>query len=728
MASLSDLLARAQFLDQSGRLAEAEATYKAVLQQQPRHADTLARLAMLYARRGELENAARLLRRCVKEAPRQPALLNNLAIVLAQLGRLEEAQRVLDEAIRERPDFANALINRANVRQQLGRLADALADLDRVLVLQPDDPEALINRGNVLQDLHRFEEAIAAYTHALRAGPQAAVLNNLGNALNRTQRHDDALASFDAAIRSNGSLPDPHIGRGIALAALGRFADALASYDDALSLAPENPKALTNRANALSELGRYIEAAEDYARALAKDPAQPYAIGLRQLVQLHAGRWDDLERQQTILLREIAAGRLVSTPSALLPVPASAAIKRRCAELYVADCAPRAAVPLWSGERYAHQRLRVGYFSYDFREHAIAYLAAQLFETHDRQAFEVIAFSYGPNTGDPMRRRLERGFDRFHDFAGASDRTIAEAARAAEIDIAVDLTGLTQYHRLGVFARRPAPIQVNWLGFPGTSGADYFDYIVADEVIIPPAHRDAYSERVVYLPDTYQVNDGRRVITDRAPDRAALGLPESGFVFACFCNAYKCNPDVFAIWMRLLCGVEGSVLWLLEDNALFARHLRQAAARNDIAPERLVFAPRVPLAEHLARHRRADLCLDTFPYNGHTTTSDALWSGVPVVTWCGEAFAGRVAASLLRAVRMPELAASSPAEYESFALALAHDPQRLAGLRATLAYDRLTLPLFDCARFTRHLEAAYRRMAERQRSGLPPEDIRIAPS
>lgn len=726
MASLTELLARGQFLHGSGRLIEAEAAYKAVLQQQPRHVDTLARLGMLYAQRGELENAARLLRRCVKEAPRQPAPLNNLAIVLAQLGRLEEAQRALDEAIRARPDFASALVNRANVRQRLGRYADALADLERVLALKPGDVEALINRGNVLQDLHRFEEAVAAYGDALAAGPQAGALNNRGNALNRLQRYDDALASFDAAIRSDAALADPHIGRGIALAALGRFEEALASYGKALSLAPQDPKALVNRADTLCELRRYDEAAEDYVRALEKDPAQPYTRGLRQLVQLHIGRWDDLEQQQAMLLREIAAGRAAATPAALLPVSAGAEINRRCAELYIADRAPPAATPLWSGQRYAHQRLRIGYFSYDFREHAIAYLAAELFERHDRSAFEIIAFSYGPNTRDAMRLRLERGFDQFLDVAGASDRVIAEAARAAEIDVAVDLTGLTQYHRMGVFAQRPAPIQVNWLGFPGTSGAAYFDYIVADEVLIPPEHRDAYRENVVYLPDTYQVNDGQRIIADRFPDRRALGLPESGFVFACFCNAYKCNPDVFAIWMRLLQSIEGSVLWLLEDNASFARHLRQEASRRGVSPERLVFAPRVPLAEHLARHRHADLCLDTFPYNGHTTTSDALWSGAPVATWCGEAFAGRVAASLLHAIGLPELVASSRAEYEALAQALARDPPRLAGLREKLARNRLTRPLFDCARFTRHLEAAYRRMAERQRSDLPPEDIRIA--
>ncbi|HXR85906.1 MAG TPA: tetratricopeptide repeat protein [Stellaceae bacterium] len=727
MVSLTELLARGQFLHDSGRLAEAEAAYKAVLQRQPRHVDTLTRLGMLYAQRGELENAARLLRRCVKEAPRQPPLLNNLAIVLAQLGRPEEAQRALDEAIRERPDFASALVNRANVRQQLGRLSDALADLDRVLALKPGDGEALINRGNVLQDLRRYEEAIAAYDDALRAGPQAAALNNRGNALNRLQRHDEALASYEAAIRSDPALADPHSGRGIALAALGRYEEAVASYAKALALAPENAQALANRAEALCELGRYEEAADDYGRALEKDPAPPYTRGLRQLVQLQIGRWDDLEPQQKLLLREIAAGRAVSTPAALLPAPAGAALMRRCAELYIADRAPPAAVPLWSGGPYAHERLRIGYFSYDFREHAIAYLAAELFERHDRNAFEIIAFSYGPNTGDAMRRRLERGFDRFLDVAGASDRAIAEAARRAEIDIAVDLTGLTQYHRMGVFAQRPAPIQVNWLGFPGTSGASYFDYIVADAVLIPPAHRAAYSEKVVYLPDTYQVNDSQRVIADRVPDRATLGLPESGFVFASFCNAYKCNPDVFAIWMRLLESAAGSVLWLLEDNALFARHLRLEASRRGVAPERLVFAPRAPLPEHLARHRHADLCLDTFPYNGHTTTSDALWSGTPVVTWSGDAFAGRVAASLLRAIGLPELVAFSPAEYEALAQALARDPHRLAALREKLARHRLTQPLFDCVRFTRHLEAAYRGMAERQRAGLPPEDIVIAP-
>jgi predicted O-linked N-acetylglucosamine transferase (SPINDLY family) len=352
-------------------------------------------------------------------------------------------------------------------------------------------------------------------------------------------------------------------------------------------------------------------------------------------------------------------------------------------------------------------------------------LIAGLFEAHDRTRFDITAISIGPDSNDEMRARLRSAFDRFVDVRYKSDQEVALLLRELEIDIAVDLQGFTQHCRPGILSHRAAPVQVNYLGYPGTMGADYIDYIIGDRCVIPPEHHPGYAEKVVYLPDCYQVNDSKRRIAARTPTRAELGLPEKGFVYCCFNNNHKISPRVFDVWMRLLNKVQGSVLWLLEDNKTVARNLRQEAERRSIASGRVIFAPRVKMEEHLARQRLADLFLDTLPYNAHVTASDALWVGLPVVTHIGGAFAGRVAASLLNAVGLPELLTSSWEDYEALALKLATSPAMLADIRAKLALNRTTHPLFDTGRFRRHIESAYVTMWERYQRGEPPVSFAV---
>jgi len=353
---------------------------------------------------------------------------------------------------------------------------------------------------------------------------------------------------------------------------------------------------------------------------------------------------------------------------------------------------------------------------------------AELFEKHDRSKFEVTGFSFGPRSADGMRRRLESGFDGFHDVRDRTDRQIAELSRTLGIHIAVDLKGLTDDARPGVFAFRAAPVQVGYLGYPGTMGARYIDYLIADPVVIPPEKRAGYSEKIAYLPDSYQANGSGRKTSDRTFTRAELELPPAGFVFACFNNNYKITPEVFDIWMRLLSSVPGSVLWLFEGNRTASLNLRKEAEKRGVSPDRLIFAPRMDLGDHLARHRTADLFLDTFHYNAHTTASDALWAGLPVLTCLGETFAGRVAASLLNAVGLPDLVSRSAAQYETLALDFARHPERLAALKVRLAQNKLTCPLFDSARFAGNLEALYSRMWQRHCAGLPPEHIELPSS
>jgi predicted O-linked N-acetylglucosamine transferase (SPINDLY family) len=381
--------------------------------------------------------------------------------------------------------------------------------------------------------------------------------------------------------------------------------------------------------------------------------------------------------------------------------------------------------PLWQGEVYAHDRLRVAYLSADFNEHPTAYLTAGLFEQHDTSRFEITALSFGQNDNSPARRRLEAAFEHFIDVGGNSDQEIAALMRRTEIDIAVDLMGFTKDHRLGVLARRAAPIQVNYLGYPGTTGAPYMDYILADATVIPEDHDAFYAERVVRIPGTYQINDNRRAIGQRTPTREECGLPQNAFVFCCFNNPQKITPEIFDIWMRLLQATEGSVLWLITGIAKAAANLRLEAEKRGVAPERLIFAPKASVADHLARHRLADLCLDTLPYNAHTTASDALWAGLPVLTCLGETFAGRVAASLLKAIGLDALITRTLAEYEALALRLARDPAYLAALKDTLNRNRDTSLLFDTQGATRHIEAAYQTMIEIARRHEKPRGFNV---
>ena len=437
--------------------------------------------------------------------------------------------------------------------------------------------------------------------------------------------------------------------------------------------------------------------------------------------------WDGLDENLAAHAAAIRAGNRVTTPFPLLGLSDDPALQKQAAQIYTTAKCPRSSVLGPFRARKPGEKIRLGYYSADFHNHATAWLIAELFESHDRSRFELTAFSFGPEQQDEMRRRISSAFDHFLDARALSDRDIARLSRERGIDIAVDLKGHTQDSRPGIFAEGCAPLQIQYLGYPGTMGGDYMDYVVADKIVIPPGSEAGYVEKILRLPHSYQANDSRRKISDRMFTRAEMGLPDSGFVFCCFNNNYKILPEIFASWMRILKAVDGSVLWLLEDNALAAENLRKLAEAHGVDPGRLIFAGRLPLEEHLARHRLADLFLDTWPYNAHTTASDALWAGLPLLTRAGSSFASRVAASLLHAVGLPGLITSSVEDYESLATTLAKDPARLVALRKTLMDNRATASLFDGKLIARHLEAAYEAIQARHLSGLPPDHIDIQP-
>ncbi len=643
-----------------------------------------------------------------------------------QRGHLVEADELLARALAIHPRHPEALYNHGLALAKLGRHDAALARYDAALALRPDFAPALSDRGAALFALARHDEAVASFDRALAIAPRLVAAHyNRSAALLALKRFAEAKASCDAALAMAPDLPEALNNRGSALTQLKRLDEALASYDRAVALKPDFAEALYNRGSALADLGRHDDASRDFVRAFALDARLPLLDAMLLHSRMHCCDWPTFEEQSRRIIDGVQAGQPVSDPLTLLGVTDSAEDQLRCARTWIRDTCPPSPAPLWSGERYAHDRIRIAYLSADLREHPVAYLAAELFERHDRARFETVAVSFGSAAPCAMRARLQRTFDRFLDVRQESDLAVAQRLRELEIDIAVDLNGITTGARTGILALRPAPIQVNYLGFPATMGADYIDYLIADRYVIPEGRRAQYAERVVYLPDTFQANDATRRLA-AAPARADLGLPARGFVFCSFNSSYKITPAMFDLWMRLLQQVAGSVLWLVRSNPAVEANLRREAAARGVDPARLVFAPWVEYGAHLARCAAADLFLDTLPFNAGTTASDALWAGLPVLTCSGEAFAARMAGSLLQAVGMPELITTSLREYEALAIALATDAERMAGIREKLARNRVSAPLFDSDRFRRHIEAAYLAMWSRHRRREPPAAFAVA--
>jgi predicted O-linked N-acetylglucosamine transferase (SPINDLY family) len=649
---------------------------------------------------------------------------------MQQAGKLPEAGAIYTEILRIDPQNFDALYLLGFVNLQRGQFAEAERLMAAATNINPSFPDAHFNRGLALSKLGRYQDALSCFDRLLAIRPNTVgALLERGTALCELMRYEDALATFDKALALAPTNAEGWHKRGEVLSALGRSGDALLSYDRCLAINPRSIPTLRRRAGALFDLNRFQETRAEYEKMLSIDPDARYVRGRLIFDALYCCDWHGLRQHRAQLVEALQSGKAVVTPGENIAISRSPIDQLQCARIWSANECPPTTNPLWRGEQYRHERIRVAYISGDFRAHAVAFLITGVFEHHDKTCFETVGISFGADDESDIRRRIERALDSFIDVRDKTNAEIASMLRRMEVDIAVDLMGFTGTSRPGIFAFRPAPVQVNYLGYPGTMGADYIDYLLADRILIPRQEEIYYSEKIVTLPDCYQANDSQRVIAEPAPTRAEAGLPDRGMVFCCFHNGFKILPEMFDIWMRILRAVEGSVLWLLDLNPFVTANLRREAAARGVAPERLLFAPRLPVANHLARHRLADLFLDTLPYNGHTTASDALWVGLPVLTCVGSTFAGRVGASLLTAVGLPELIASSLEEYEALALELAGNPTMLTDLRAKLARNREKYPLFDTPRFTRHIETAYRQIVERSRRGLPPESFDVlAPS
>jgi protein O-GlcNAc transferase len=742
-------------LHQQGDLPKAEKGYRAILRIDSRDFDATYLLGLVLSQKGEFEKAEAQFRRAIKINPRVANAFHDHGNALLEIDRPADAVAQYNKAIVLDPTLADAFNNRGNALIRLGRFDEAVTSFDQAIALNPTHAMAYYNRANALRRLRRHEEALASYQQSILQKPSyAEAYNNCGNILLELQRPDAALAAYDKAITLNPFFAEAHSNRAAALIDLRRYRDALsasdralalkadfpdawrargdclrnlerydeslAAYDQALSLSPNLADAWAGRAFALHSLKRHADAVQSWANLLRYAPDYDFAKGRLAYQKMMACDWSGLAELAQSIKQDVQAGRNSAEPFGYQALSTSAKDLRRCAELFVVKEFPPAKSSLRRPKTSFHGKIRIGYLSGEFRQHATSILITQLFELHDKSQFELIAYDNGYDDGSEIRGRINAAFDRVVDISTMSDAQAGSLIRADKIDILLNLNGYFGRARTGIFRDRPAPLQVNYLGFPGTMGADYMDYIIGDQYVIPCEHEQFYVEKVVVLPECYQVNDAKRAISPILMTRSAAMLPEHGFVFCCFNNSYKISQETFELWIRLLKTIDRSALWLVEDNADATHNLRRAANERGVSPDCLVFAPRVNLDEHLARHSLADVFLDTVPYNAHTTASDALWAGLPLLTCIGSTFPGRVGASLLHAVGMPELITESLEQYETLALRLAQEPALLESVKTKLAQHRDRCVLFDTERFARHIEAAYLTMWERHQRGEPP--------
>jgi len=719
-------LQEAQALLARGDLVRARTLCEAIVRDDPLDPEAHHFFAIVEYQRGDLGHALALVDRAISIETKSADFLNSRGIILQALGRLEDALRSYDQALAIAPRNPKVLYNRGIILHATDRLDEALESYRKALQVQPNYPEALINQGNVLQAQKRFDEALGSYNAALAKNPRMANgFVNRGIALQALNRPAEALANYDRALAIEPDYPDALLNRGIALEALSRVDEALAGYERGLRLQPRSAALLLKRGDTLQDLGRVDEALASYRSVLALPARSRDEKTLRDRATIEVlwcerklCAWDNLAESTANAAQSLRAGVATPNPFVSLCIFDDPQFQLDCARRYSADL--RRGVAAVARTRAPDDRIRVGYLSGDLRDHATSYLLAGVFEAHDRSRFEIRAYSYGPDDRSTLRARLVQSFDAFIDVRGASDADLARRIAADDVHILVDLDGYTRRSRALALEFRPASVCVHYLGYPGTLGTPNVDYLIADAYVIPHDDEKFYEEAVVRLPGAYQANDDQRAITETPRTRRDVGLPEDAFVFCAFNRPYKITPDVFDVWMRVLRGVPASVLWLLRDNARVETNLKREAARRGVDAQRLLFAPRIPHGEHLARHRLADLFLDTWPVCGHTTASDALWAGLPLITCPGRSFISRVSGSLLNAIGLSELSAQSVAAYEESAIELARNPRALADVRDKLETNRRSRALFDTRRFCRNLEHAFERMWDIARSGKPP--------
>jgi len=710
---------------QNGELSMAESIYLELLQLDSKNSEALNFLGLIFYQKHDYLIAVELIEKAINIRPNVASYHSNLGIVFQELMKFEDAVKSFDLAISLNPDFAEAYSNRGNALISLKEYESALTDCDIAIQLKPNFSKAHSNRGNALLGLRKPTDALLSYNTAIAINPDyAEAYSNRGNALRELRQLEAAIKNYSKSIELKPDFYEAYSNLANVLKDLYKLTESVKFYDKAICIKPDFVIGYVNRGNTLFQLKKFEDAVNSYDSAANLQPSFKYLLGMRHHTKMHLSNWSDFESSSEEIIKKNIEKNPYCPAFVSLSLTTSLAIQNQVTKLWIKDKHPAdeslGAIPKSS----RHGKIRIGYYSADFRNHPVSILSAGLFEHHDKSKFELIGFSFGPDVKDEMQQRLAKAFDQFIDVRSMSDAQVASLSRNLGVDIAVDLGGHTLDSRTGIFAHRAAPIQLSYIGYLGTMGADYYDYLIADRTIIPAESQRFYSEKIVYLP-SYQVNDNKQEIPRTALSRQELNLPESGFVYCCFNANYKITPPTFDGWMRILKAVPGSVLLLYTDIPSAAKNLKEEAKKRGVDPERLVFGEKLIRSKYLARCKAADLFLDTLPYNAGATASDALWAGLPVLTCMGESFASRYAASLLNAIGLQELVTQTQAEYEALAIELANNPAKLQGIKDKLERNRLTTPLFDTAGFTKNIEAAYTQMYERYQDDLLPEHIFI---
>ena len=748
-------------LQQQGRLAQAEAIYRKILAIEPENANALHLLGLIFYQNGSHQDALEKIGLAIQINPNVSSYHSNLGLVLRGLKRLDAAVDSFDKAIALKPDNAGAYSNRGISLQELRQFDAAVASFNKAIALQPDFAEAFSSRGVALHQLKQFDSAVDSFEKAiLLRNDYPEAYSNLGNALKELKQIDAAIenynksialkpnfaeafsnrgislqelkqieaavADYDKAIALKPDYAEACYNRGNALKELKQLDAAIASYDKAIVLKPDYAEAYYNRANALHEHKRFDAAIVSYDKALALKPDYHYLLGMRQHTKLFICDWRNLSESLIECEAALASLKPAVSPFVALTLFDKPHLHLASSKIFVDSKYPQNKALGDIPKRPGGGKVRLGYFSADLYFHPVAIWLAEQLENHDKSKFELFAFSFRSDKHDPMRARLEAAFDHFIAVDKMSDLEVAKLSRELGIDIALDLGGFTTDCRPGIFAARAAPIQVSHLGFPGSMGAEFIDYLISDVHAIPESAQTHYCEKIAYVPCAYTY-DRQRHVSDEPLSRAQFGLPEKGFVFTCQNGCQKLMPEVFGIWMDILKAVPGSVLWLLEPHPSAVANLTKEAQARGVARDRLVFTKRETVAadqerarigRYLASYRLADLFLDTWPYNAGTTAIDALWAGLPVLTKAGLAAVARMAASALQAIEVPELIVSTAQEYKALAVQLASDPQRLKRIKDKVQENKAKSALFDVVGNTRHIEAAYTKMYERYQADL----------
>jgi len=719
-------LASAIELFQSGRFQEADRLASDVLKLDPRSSAALQLrgvIAGLHLRHAEAEG---FFLAAASVDSRNYFVCFNLAKALSEQGRDRESLKWHTKSLELDSKQEKAWLNYGISLSRLGEIDQAISVFNRALEINDRLAEGYSNKANCLIDRREPDQALSLCEFAIELDPGLAeAWSNRGVALNDLRRYEEALASYERAIELKPDYAEAWSNRGLTLGNFECYEEALGSFERAVELKPDYAEAWDKRGIALNDLRRYEEALESFERAVKLKPDADYVLGDLIHTQMKICLWDDLEARCQTLEKKLLTGELASAPFPVLGLFDDPKIQRCCAAIYA-----KRELPL-TGQLGAIQRrgrgkkIRIGYFSMDFKEHPVSYLLAEVIENHSRSKFEIYGFSFGDIKTDSMCVRLKKAFDKFLEIRQLNELEIARLARDLEIDIAIDLGGYTKGSRPAIFAHRAAPIQINYLGFTGTMGTEYLDYFIGDQVTVPKESLESFSEKVIFLPNSFQANPSQRSIEPNNSSRATYNLPESGFVFCCFNNTWKLTPECITRWARILQAVPESVLWVFVETCVAKEHLENTFKRLNIDTNRLIFSNRVSRNTYFDQYRYGDLFLDTLPYNAGTTGSDALWMGLPVLTLSGKSFAGRMAASLLHALGLPELITYDAKDYESVAIELGNNPGKIALLKARLINNRAACPLFNTPLFTQHLESAYQMTYDRYHEGLAPDHIYV---